>query len=771
MRPQHCNHSHQRHENKFKDKLVPATNSHRHRFSEKRRNVRRSMLGKNEVVLLSSESDSSLDNSRCTNRSKCCWKKHALKFAPLPKRPNEIDYNYFERYQQEPTNQQITSSNTCPANLLSSSRIANIKQWIEVSPFGPQKSHSVRIPNAKEIELSSSASECDLSYAQENKNSHSKILENSWNHVVDSNVFSYGSSKQHMPQSSDVSSKNILAGNYSSGRIDSNTVHQKNNSSRSDVTTFSDVIPHVDLKNNNQSPPPYLDTKDKQKDSPMAKNENMHKRSYHNIDTPMHKFIVEESACQNDNTYSDNRRTSKDQIELSSSFEGSLKHVSNIVEHNSICSQSRNTRDLRKLEERTCLEVDENKSLSFRPSTSSCDTNVNKKYQSRLDKEIQTVILESSEESSCDSPKKLSVGLQVSLTDNESCITDPVLDKSLNTQTNINCSGSEKCISNHSKTSSIEDVESINLLHSLENPNQSYIAIQHNGSPTQELNLVLSSSASDSEKKCSYVNLDEFGKINSLDGRAKPLGDYISTRHSKEKNIFGNYRFLSDEDDDERDSTPDNANIISNSEREPSGRGKYTSFEEKDDNRTTNTCTNNTNLRLSIHEESHTISTSKLDDKSYLSLIQIDECDEKGNNLIDESIQSTNDKDDQNHLDRTASQDSGFAIGKMRLIVVSENNDPQTPSKRMQDSINDKTDYTNVFSKQEESLKAENILSKKIDQNYLRNSRNTPKFPNSHKQTILLDPAPKLDSFVKDHDKCLSFLSSLSLDEPNKRYY
>ena len=77
-----------------------------------------------------------------------------------------------------------------------------------------------------------------------------------------------------MPQSSDVSSKNILSGRYFSGRIDSTNVQQKNNSSRSDITTFSDVIPHIDLKNNNQTPPTYIDTIDKQKDSSMARNDN-----------------------------------------------------------------------------------------------------------------------------------------------------------------------------------------------------------------------------------------------------------------------------------------------------------------------------------------------------------------------------------------------------------------------------------------------------------------------------------------------------------------
>ena len=773
--PQNFDHSQLKNITNFQNNLVPATNSNRRRSSEKRRNVRRSMLGKNEVVLLSSESDSSLDDSRCTNRSKCCWKKHFLKLAPLPNQPNKIDYNCFERSQQEPYNQPATSSNTCAQNLLSKSRLANIKQWIEVSPFGPQKSQRDSISKVKVIDLSSSGSENDLSDAQENKNSHSKMLDNSADHNVDCNFFSYGTSKQDMPHSSDVSSKNILVGQKFSGLIDCTTPDDEIASLKNDITTFSEVIPHIDLKNNNQTSTPYLNTTDKYKDNLIARNKDNHTINCHNTD----RHVNEESPHQNDNTYSEDRRTSKDQLELSSSFDDSGKGVSKNKEPNSIYSQYMNTKDLRKLNEshqllsnndhvnhyndkessiyfegklreRTLLETDENKGLPR------CDKNINKEYPSRLDKENQAALSENSEDSNYGSPLKISVCLQASLTDNDSCITDQVFDKSLNIQDNINCSSSEKYRSRHSLESSNEEFNSINLLQDLAKPSQSCIAIQHNGSPTQELNLILSS---DSDEKSSSLDLDKFENRNIVAGRTNPSHSRSPKRHSKEKNIFGNYRYLSDEDDHQIDSTLGNENLVSNPERDPSGCRIHKSFEEFNDKTTTKTSINQTNQRLDINKENHNITTSKLVDESSASLIQTYDYDEKSNNLTDKSTQVTNAKGDKNYLRLSDSQDFGIAIAKNELIATSQNHDHS----KMYNGY--------VLRKPEESLKTDDIVSKNADQNNLRNSIKTSKLPNSNKQSILLDCVPTLDAFVIDQENTLSFLSSLSLDEPNKRYY
>ena len=78
------------------------------------------------------------------------------------------------------------------------------------------------------------------------------MLDNSADHNVDSNFFSYGTSKQDMPHSSDVSSKNILVGKKFSRLIDCTTPDDETASLKNDITTFSEVIPHVDLKNNNK---------------------------------------------------------------------------------------------------------------------------------------------------------------------------------------------------------------------------------------------------------------------------------------------------------------------------------------------------------------------------------------------------------------------------------------------------------------------------------------------------------------------------------------
>ena len=67
---------------------LPYSSLKEKKVSSNEKYPRRSILGRNEVILLTSDSDSSSDDDICTNRSKCCWNKHILKLAPLPTAPN-----------------------------------------------------------------------------------------------------------------------------------------------------------------------------------------------------------------------------------------------------------------------------------------------------------------------------------------------------------------------------------------------------------------------------------------------------------------------------------------------------------------------------------------------------------------------------------------------------------------------------------------------------------------------------------------------------------
>ena len=134
----------------------------------RRRKPRRSMLGQNQVVLLSSESDSSSDSDNhkewdghcSTNRSKCCWNKHIMNLPPIlskhtvpPKLSSIHKQNEFE-VGPLPNSRESTD----PRNLMSSSRFEKVENWVVTSPFnGKQTNPASTSPlKGKRIVFSSS---------------------------------------------------------------------------------------------------------------------------------------------------------------------------------------------------------------------------------------------------------------------------------------------------------------------------------------------------------------------------------------------------------------------------------------------------------------------------------------------------------------------------------------------------------------------------------------------------------------------------------------
>ena len=126
------------------------------RVSSDKKYPRRSILGKNEVILLTSDSDSSSDDDICTNRSKCCWKKHILKLAPLPTAPNHCHRKIDVDTIIGPKDHNCLSTPVAAKNGLSVSRIENIENWIKLSPFAYSSAASKNSPmeNPKDILLS-----------------------------------------------------------------------------------------------------------------------------------------------------------------------------------------------------------------------------------------------------------------------------------------------------------------------------------------------------------------------------------------------------------------------------------------------------------------------------------------------------------------------------------------------------------------------------------------------------------------------------------------
>ena len=510
-----------------------------HKVSDKRRSVRRSILGRNEVVLISSESDSSIEDSKCTYRSKCCWKKHLLLRAPLPKLPDRIDFNVLDEPSQQPFKQ---PANINYQNPMSASRIANIEKWIEVSPFRQQSSKSSKTLKIRQIEESSSGSEFDLT-----------------ENVEDSSLYSHATSKQNQPQSSELQSH--IAMN-----------------------------PKNDIKNNNKTSSLYTEEKDIYKSKFPDKNSLLARNS--NFIQPIYNIIHEESSelsSQIQNTPSEDKRTSKELIDssvgvLERSDDDSIGQENTSSPDPNILSERLKTLDISRnekssLEKNSRIPTEEDQLMQSslandlnnycsrrtdirRNNREMDETNdygvdhdldlrlsemLERENSLRLDKQNQAVLSESSDECNRNSPAKNSVCLQVSITDSDSSLSSVIIDKSTSVQNGANSPNSKSNKSQDPVDSSVEETESIDLLQNLNNQNQSDIDLVHNKNPTQELQLILSSD-SESDKRNSHLH---FEKDSMLGPKIKEPDSVNSHRRSKIKNIFGNYVSISDEEGDE----------------------------------------------------------------------------------------------------------------------------------------------------------------------------------------------------------------------------
>ena len=117
-----------------------------------------------------------------------------------------------------------------------------------------------------------------------------------------------------------------------------------------------------------------------------------------------------------------------------------------------------------------------------------------------------------------------------------------------------------------------------------------------------------------------------------------------------------------------------------------------------------------------------------------------DNSSQKDTNLKDKSIQV-----DDSEKDRT-----------------SDSSDPKAPIKN--------NELTHDLNEREKYNCQNNSISKKIDPKSKHEHGNSTKVQKANHPELLSNPPPSIDSVIKSHQGCLTFLSSLSLDKPNERY-
>ena len=234
---------------------LPNSSLKEKRVSSNKKCPRRSILGRNEVILLTSDSDSSSDDDICTNRSKCCWNKHILKLAPLPKTPNHCQRKFDVDTIIEPKDSNCLSTPVAAKNILSVSRIENIENWIKLSPFAYSNAALKTSPmeNPKASLLSkyenNIAGGCKINAVFPSVDSKS-LLDNDMTCSLNT---SYGTSKKYFQQSNnknnalDYSIQMICS--EEANEVPENEVNTKNII----VELFSEPEDNSNCKNNNPS--------------------------------------------------------------------------------------------------------------------------------------------------------------------------------------------------------------------------------------------------------------------------------------------------------------------------------------------------------------------------------------------------------------------------------------------------------------------------------------------------------------------------------------
>ena len=757
------------------------------KISQKSRKIeRRSMLGRNEVILLSSETDSSIDDSKCTYRSKCCWKKHILKRAPLPKLPGRIDYRAIDELNQRPDNQEGTSSNTFEymntyePNILSESRIANIKQWIEASPFQPHKavntSKTVQIDSSSSDNFDSSSSETENDSPQEEKSSH-PMNRNSGSNLVQSNSFSHGTSKQEMPQSSDPIFKSVLVGSRYMQPADCANDNQDVSFMKNRNSARSAAIPHFDVENNNPMSPKYIGFNNQKYNKAAMSNKNHQSEGNIGIHSSIHELIEEQSCQQTDNTYSEDVRTSKDQLESSSSIDEGLKKVLENDSNTSVIGygserkqlsdpiEKRNENVSQEQRQQIATEEDQSKQtfndLCIFPNTkhiidkgnefdetlnhssttslpNSID-NSKKMIHSKVDKENQAMLSESSDEDINNSPSKISVCLQISLSESENNGSHIAISKSLSRKDDTDSSHSNNCNEQNAFQSSDESFNTRNLESNLNCQNRVSVTSRQNYNPTQELKLILSSDSELDEQSSKHETK------NASVHKTKIHNALNNLQSSKTKNVFGNYVSLSeDEEDDEFKSTSGREKLALDGVNEPSYSRNFTSFGESNDKQEVNNSRKEPHPFLSENNGSSKLITSKLVQNSS-ACFQGANGKEKGSCLTNKSIQVQNSEDDTTTSDISFKEDAKNN-GLMRLLS------------------------SHTEEEKEAYLDKEHSSSKCTDPMNPHGTKGSLNKKKPFQPSLLSGSFPSLTSFVKIKECSMTFLASLSLEDANNRY-
>ena len=727
-------------------------------------NQRRSILGRNEVVLLSSDSDSSSDDSICTNRSKCCWKKHILNFAPLPQTPRQIDYQALEKTTPKLNCCNPVSYTPDTRKLLSVSRLQNIEQWLKLSPLSRRKGSSIGISNEKDNEFLSSESVCNFYPVKEPfcVDVASKYDIDSCN--IDNTNTSYGTSKKFIPASDCMDSNMEYANSISPEHHNSFTNQEYVNQDKNINDGSSLAISQSSHTIGKEKVQCSKETDFLEKNLIQQKNHDRLKSSLQ-YQTETGTVREESSSQHENNTKSDDCKASKPCNRVLMPHVNTEMNISQYdttrsdvpCDSNEVVQAASNKRSVDILSNRdTEVNIDhfDQCSINSQKKTFYCHTPLKEnpfgyylskcsspsspppKFENSLTKELCTVHDKQnqatlSEDSDCSieiSPLRNSIGLQVSLDDSNCYVNTSPCNKSTFSQNRTQI----PVIATDGETQTINtyiDKENKKIkvgLNSNLEIQREYEDAQELVGSTQDLKLHLS------------LGTEVFGReeqaYNISTNSSKPSRN---SKHTKPKNIFGNYLDFSGSDSDDNDrllneiSTHNKLKSLTNDRMTISNRRSRSTCDE---------------------DQSNKENMSSIDNNNPL-------C--HGSNPVDSSDESEN----KQNFGHTLSEDDFIYAPPYpdHLTIINTILEDKT-------NVSSKSILYNDLAEKHKYHEKENSSNKKCHGRInLTNSKSQIQPLVVSKPTLILKTAPILSGFLKCHDSRLTFLASLSLSEASER--
>ena len=732
---------------------LPCRSLKEKRVSSNKKYPRRSILGRNEVILLTSDSDSSSDDDICTNRSKCCWNKHILKLAPLPKTPNHCHRKINVDTMIGPKDYNCLSTPVAATNGLSVSRIENIENWIKLSPFAYSNAAFKPCPmeNRKDIWLSkyennmAGGSKTNAVFS----NAGSKPLSD--NDMTCSLNTSYGTSKKYFQQSNNEN--NDL--DYSIQMICSEEANEfpKNEINTKNIIEelFSEPEDNSNRKNDNPS--------NTLEEAPMRQ--------------PDMRLNGSKSTINNMANGSDK--------ELKETYKADELQHSHHQKNQNYC-------DAYMPESIDCQEqyIYSNSNLEVVPpftprsppfSHAKIYNEFVKKADLHVDNECQVSFSGSDGNDSISHPR-IVVGLQVSMDDDKDISANICNPKSTNDIENDDCVINDKSAQGEMEGALI-DMPSLNLSHNSRKMESLSSINTEIDELTEDLVLHLSIESKALNRDIAPTNQVEKEKCkdeNTNFSKYSPPNSYCK----KPKNIFGNYWSLSDSNTE--DSTQESQEgrispVFSLAKDDP----LYTLKNQQDFSNSIFDQTKHTDS----NEPSRTISVTKdivtkknipklTQQTSHPPAFSFDEIDAKHYNqiLIDKTpfcknreIKESVDNRFSNQTIYEAPTDDYYPFAPPYADHL-HNINTQTTSEI--DTINESNETNDMI----KFIKPGNKNTQRNKIHGLMNLKGvkTLQSPVAPKSTLVEKIGPNLSIFHSTHNKKMTFLSSLSLSEANERY-